>query len=336
MLCTSPSQFRRGHHGVRVCPCHHFSCSEGWFLPCPQPGVTQRDPHCCDLGLHSLQTRAELWSWGCCGTEPFPPLRARVCPRGSPALGLRGGGTWGWQEPGAVTQGWNTGLVPEAVTRGCHRGLTPLAAWAVPACAGTERGEGHSEEFAIWASLLLSCCYGTAEMLPGRRWWPVCVTPGLPGGREVSPVEKTSLFTQHHQGRTGVLMAEHPEYPPIEGVSVQLRAAFSQVRRVQGNPREGGSVWSTVGAGFGGLAGRGKGKDLAALHRQEQHLHSLLPCCPTSPWAWPGVAEPRQCWQPWGERQHSPHSCGGAGSIWRGGERAPRAAAPLPCHCRES
>ena len=69
---------------------------------------------------------------------------------------------------------------------GAGRGVTLLAAWAVPVCAGAVRGEGRTEEFAIWASLLLSCCYGTAEMLPGRRWWPACVTPGLPRGREIS------------------------------------------------------------------------------------------------------------------------------------------------------
>lgn len=63
---------------------------------------------------------------------------------------------------------------------GAGRGVTLLAAWAAPACAGMARGEGRTEEFAIWASLLLSCCYGTAAMLPGRRWWPAFVTPGLP------------------------------------------------------------------------------------------------------------------------------------------------------------
>lgn len=56
-----------------------------------------------------------------------------------------------------------------------------------------------------------------------------------------------------------------------------------------------------------------------------------------TPWAWPGVAEPRQRWELWGERQRSPHSLRGSWSMWRGGERGGAgAAAPLPCWCRES
>lgn len=78
--------------------------------------------------------------------------------------------------------------VPVGATCWDRTGVTLLAAWAAPACAGTVRGEGQTEEFAIWASLLLSCCYGTAEMLPGRRQWPAFVTPGLLQDREMSPV----------------------------------------------------------------------------------------------------------------------------------------------------
>lgn len=190
-------------------------------------------PHPCGTGFYSLQDQTHRQSFDPRAPvaqnpiHPHVPSSRRVCHRGSPALALRRAG-WHTGRPGSpvlprvgVTVGARGGL---------GRGLTPLAAWAAPACAGTVRGEGQTEEFAIWASLLLSCCYGTAEMLLGRRWWPACVTPGLPRGREMSPVCKASLFTQPHQGRIGVLMVKYTRWLDIQSVSVQLIAAFNKVR----------------------------------------------------------------------------------------------------------
>lgn len=145
-------------------------------------------------------------------TEVGGEAKARGCPRcGAPPLGARGlcSDSCCFSSPSRAPRGW-AGLVPPTQAifpcrglgeagLGCGaacRGATLLAAWAGRACSGTARGEGRTEEFAIWASLLLSCCHGTAEMLPGRwrRWrWPVFVTPGLPPGGEMSPVWKAGL-----------------------------------------------------------------------------------------------------------------------------------------------
>lgn len=149
--------------------------------------------------------------------------------------------TWGWQEG---PQPWHCGGLAGRSPALPHKGwpgvgvpgwpgwgfITPLAAWAAPACAGSVRGEGQTEEFAIWASLLLSCCYGTAEMLLGRRWWPACVTPGLPGGREMSLVYEALLFSQLCQGRVGALLVKYTQWVSSQDVSVKLLAAFNKVR----------------------------------------------------------------------------------------------------------
>jgi len=175
-------------------------------------------PQPCSVGLHPVQdlskktkrTGRSSVRGGPMAQSPFCPCVPSswdVCHLWSPSMAL-----WGvWPGHGVA------GLACAAVCRGdgghcgpgMGRGVTLLAAWAAPACAGTARGEGRTEEFAIWASLLLSCCYGTAEMLPGRRRWPVFVTPGLPPGREKSRVYKALLLYTTSPGENGFLTTKY-------------------------------------------------------------------------------------------------------------------------------
>lgn len=136
-----------------------------------------------------------------------------------PALGVAG------LACAAVCRGDGGHCVP-----GAGWGVTLLAAWAEPACAGTARGEGRTEEFAIWASLLLRCCYGTAEMLPGRRGG-LCLSPlgSLEVGRCPRYVKPCSLAQPHQEGM-GFLMIKIPQLVGLQGLFVQLVSAFNWVR----------------------------------------------------------------------------------------------------------
>lgn len=95
------------------------------------------------------------------------------------------------------------------------------------------------EEFAIWASLLLSCCYGTVEMLPGRwRWWPAFVTSGSFLGREMCSGLAASLPDATSLGRMEFLRVKYTLQIHPFGISV--------------HPRGDGSSQSTNGCGIWG------------------------------------------------------------------------------------
>ena len=183
----------------------------------------------CKTSLKRPDAQGELLSWGSCRTKPLLPLRTKQL--GHLPLWVPIHGTVGvWLVYGAAglacaaaCQGDGGCCVP-----GAGRGVTLLAAWAVPACAGTARGEGWTEEFAIWASLLLSCCYGTAEMLPGRRRWPACVTPGLPRGREMSPVYKALVPYPASPGENGISYGKIPLMGGFAGFICAARSCLQQ------------------------------------------------------------------------------------------------------------
>lgn len=217
-----------------------FTCAAGWPLLCPQPGVT------CGDAQASPNPVSPLW----CGAPSFarPPKkdqmhRENFSPGGPVAQNL-----FCPEQPGCLPR-WVTihgtvgvwlahGVVGFTCAAACQgngghcvpgvgRGVTLLAAWAALACTGTVRGEGRTEEFAIWASLLLSCCYGTAEMLPGRRRWPAFVTPGLPRGSEMSLVYKASLPYPTSPGENGVSYHKIPQQVGLQGLFVRRVTVFN-------------------------------------------------------------------------------------------------------------
>lgn len=180
----------------------------GWL---PSPALSQRAQECLIFWIAS----PAMWLW----MQRVPPSRELdVQPSCRPPVWAHAAASGSRQSVTrrAVLEPRSRGASPHWLpihwdlgcwARLCCRvpGVTPLAVWAVPARSGTARREGRMEEFAIWASLLLSCCYGTAEMLPGRwRWWPAFVTPGCYLGREMSPGLAASLPHATSLGRIGV------------------------------------------------------------------------------------------------------------------------------------
>lgn len=126
----------------------------------------------------------------------------------------------------------------------------------------------------------------------------------------------------------GFLVVKYPRWVYLQGLSVQLVAAF-KARWIWSSLRGGVSSPSTVGCRILGCPLQGQGEASCPPRGQEEQPHSfLLAVLPAHssirsiPWAWLGVGEPRQSRVLRGvSGSAAPTHCEGVGSTWCGGER---------------
>lgn len=149
-------------------------------------------------------------------------------------------------------------------------------------------GKGGWRRFAIWASLLLSCCYGTVEMLPGRwRWWPVFVTSGSFLSREMSPGLAASLPDATYLGRMGFLRVKYTLQIHPFGISVHFKGRWVITEHRW--------MWDL---GVHLLVHPKESTSFGVLPLRTRRAARGSVCCIL--WAWLGVGELHQSWL-WGE-----------------------------------